>query len=378
MPGLSETFSVYLGDYSVKAFAVLLLFINLKDVSELFKYSKIKSIIVIVLLLFIYRFFHATSAAEQQLVPLISLLWLIIVYLSIKTDKHFKIFMFCLYASSCIVLFSPGLERIFDFSRIGFSESRSNNALTGMANHYIIYAQMAIISFYLSLYYFIKLKSKSIKFLVLIIITTNIIAIITSGSRGAILAILISVIFLLQKNTKIILRNKFKFGLLFFASIIILFRALPLDVLFSSFEVIFSQNDASSLKRLQLYNFSIESFYNAPIFGNGWDYIRLKKGVPSHTIFLQLLAELGIVGLLLEFIIYNRLFSLFRFLKSKLSLYDKKSFYGLTILFSLLTALGVWSLFENIGFAFGTRQLYVVAALIICFYKINNLRVVES
>jgi O-antigen ligase len=237
---------------------------------------------------------------------------------------------------------------------------------------------MAIISFYLSLYYFIKLKSKSIKFLVLIIITTNIIAIITSGSRGAILAILISVIFLLQKNTKIILRNKFKFGLLFFASIIILFRALPLDVLFSSFEVIFSQNDASSLKRLKLYNFSIESFYNAPIFGNGWDYIRLKKGVPSHTIFLQLLAELGIVGLLLEFIIYNRLFSLFRFLKSKLSLYDKKSFYGLTILFSLLTALGVWSLFENIGFAFGTRQLYVVAALIICFYKINNLRVVES
>lgn len=378
MPGLAETFSVYLGDYGVKAFAILLLLINLREIGELFKHSKIRSIIVGVLLLFVFRTFHATSAAEQQLLPLISLLWLIIVYLSVKTDKHFKIFMFCLYVSSCIVLFSPGLERIFDFSRIGFSESRSDIALTGIANHYIIYAQMAIISFYLSLYYFIKLKSKSIKFLVLIIITTNITAIITSGSRGAILAILISVIFLLQKNTKIILRNKFKFGLLFFASIIILFRALPIDVLFSSFEVILAQKDASSLKRLQLYNFSIESFYNAPLFGNGWDYIRLTKGLPSHTLFLQLLAELGIVGLLLEFIIYNRLFSLFRFLKSKLSLYDKKSFYGLTILFSLLTALGVWSLFENIGFAFGTRQLYVVAALIMCFYKINNLRVVES
>jgi O-antigen ligase len=378
MPGLAENFSVYLGDYGVKAFAILLLLINLREIGELFKYSKIKSIIVVGLLLFIYRAFHATSQAEQQLLPLISLLWLIIVYLSIKTKKHFEIFIFCLYVSSCIVLFSPGIERIFDFSRIGFSDSRSVNALTGIANHYIIYAQMAIISFYLSLYYFIKLKSKSIKFLLIIIITTNLIAIITSGSRGAILAFLISVIFLLQKNKKLILRNKFKFGLLFFVSVLVLFLTIPLDSIFLSFESVYTKSDKSSLKRLELYFFSLNSFYNAPLFGNGWDYIRLTKGLPAHTLILQLLAELGIVGLLLEFFIYNRLFSLFRSLKSKLFRYDKKSFYGITILLSLITALGVWSLFENIGFVFGTRQLYIVTALIMCFYKINYSRVIES
>ena len=127
MPGLAETFSVYLGDYGVKAFAVLLLFINLKEIGKLFKYSKIKSLIVIILLLFIYRTFHVTSAVQQPILPFVSLLWLIIIYLSIKTDKHFKIFMFCLYASTCIVLLSPGLDRIFDFSRIGYIESRHEN-----------------------------------------------------------------------------------------------------------------------------------------------------------------------------------------------------------------------------------------------------------
>lgn len=378
MPGLAENFSVYLGDYGVKAFAILLLLINLREIGELFKYSKIKVVLVIILLLFIYRTFHATSAAEAQLLPLISLLWIIIIYLSIETEKHFKIFIFCLYISSFIILISPGFDRIFDFSRIGFSESRSVNALTGIADHYIIYAQMAIFSFYLSLYYFLRVKSKSIKFLVLIIIITSIVAIITSGSRGAILAILISVIFLLLKNKKLILRNKFKFGLVFFVSIIFLFIAIPLDSIYSSFEVIGTSSDKSSLGRLKLYNFSLDSFYKAPLFGNGWDYIRLTQGLPAHTLFFQLLAELGIIGLFLEFIIYNRLFSLFKSQKSQLSRYDKKSFYSLTILFSLLTAIGTWSLFENIGFVFGTRQLYVIAALIMCFYKINDLKAINS
>jgi len=369
MPGLAETFSVYLGDYGVKAFAVLLLFINLKEISELFKYSKIKSIIVIVLLLFIYRIFHATSAAEQQLLPLISLLWLIIVYLSVKTDKHFKIFMFCLYASACIVLLSPGLERILDFSRIGYSESRSDNALTGIANHYIIYAQMAIISMYLSLFYLIKSKSIGSKFLFAFFLIISIVAIISSGSRGAILALVMSVGFLIFKNKKTISNNKFKFIILILISFSILFSFIPIDTIFSSFKVMGTKKDTSSLHRLYLYNFSLESFYRAPLFGNGWDYIRLINGLPSHTLLLQLLAELGLLGLILECLVYTKLFSLSRSIKSQLIVND--SLHYMNILLGLLVALGSWSLFENLGFVFGTRQLYVVAALIMCFYKIN-------
>ena len=369
MPGLAETFSIYLGDYGVKAFAILLLLINLREIGELFKHSKIRSIIVVVLLLFVFRSFHATSAAKQQLLPLISLLWLIIIYLSVKTDKHFKIFVFCLYVSACIVLLSPGLERIFDFSRIGYTESRSEVSLIGIAKHYIIYAQMAIISMYLSLFYLIKSKSFGSKILFAIFLIISLVAIISSGSRGAIIAMLMSVGYLILKNKKTKSNNKFKFIILILISLSILFSFIPIDTILSYFNVIGTKRDNSSLNRMYLFYLSLESFYSAPLFGNGWDYIRLISGSPSHTLFFQLLAELGLLGLILECLVYYKLFSLFRSIKPQLIIND--SLYYTNILLGMLFALGSWSLFENLGFVFGTRQLYVIAALIMCFYKIN-------
>lgn len=373
IPGLAETYSVYLGDYGVKAFALLLLFLNLKEIGELFKHPKIKSVLVVLLLLFIYRSFNITTAVQQPLLPLISLIWLVIIYLSIKTEKHLEIFIFCLYLSSCIVLLSPGLERILDFTRFSYSENRSENALIGIANHYILYAQMAIISFYLSLFYLLKFKSIGLKFLALLILIISIVAIITSGSRGAILAILISLGFLIFMYKKYLLNNKFKFGVFLLITSSILFSFIPLDNILSSFKVMGTVNDASSIHRLYLYYFSLESFYNAPFFGNGWDYVRLKNGLPPHTIPIQLLAELGFLGLILEFLVYNKLFSLFKLSKSQLTVNDINIQHKMNILFSMLIAIGSWSLFENLGFVLGTRWLYIVAALIMCYYKIINL-----
>ena len=85
--------------------------------------------------------------------------------------------------------------------------------------------------------------------------------------------------------------------------------------------------------------------------------------------FIQLLAELGLLRLIFEFIIYNRLFVLFKSLKYKLKANDINTQKSMNILLSMLVAFGTWSSFENLGFALGNRQIYIVAVLIICFHK---------
>ena len=177
MPGLAETYSIYLGDYGIKLIALLLLFLNLNKIGDLLKNPKIKAVMGFMLLLFIYRTFNSTSVSQEILLPLISLLWIIIIYSSIQTEKHFRIFIFCLYLSSCVVLLSPGLERIFDFSRITFSEARADHALIGIAKHYIVYGQMAIISLFSSLFFLTTSKSNVHKFFALIILLISIIGI---------------------------------------------------------------------------------------------------------------------------------------------------------------------------------------------------------
>lgn len=378
MPGISENFAIYLGEFVLKALAIILLIININRINEIFKLRNIKYVLGLLLLLFFYRTFHVTSAVEHPLVPLISILWIIIIYQSINTEKHFEIFVSFLYLACCIVLFSAGLDRIYDFSRLGYLESRSDNALTGMAVHYITYAQMAMFSFYLSLFFLFKTKSNFFKILFSFILITSFISLLTSGSRGAILAVLISLLFLLLLNKRFVLRNKLLFGFFFLVTTQVLLIITPLDKIFSYFQVIGTEEDVSSLGRMNLYVFSLESFYDAPFFGFGWDYVRLITKQPAHSVFLQLLAELGLLGLILEFLIYRRFYIIYKSLKSKFSIYNKIFFYKITPIFSLIVAFLVWSLFENIGFVFGTRHLYFIAVLILCIYKINFLKRIKQ
>lgn len=375
MPGLNENFSVYLGEYGLKISAILILLLNIKGAIRILKDKKIKVILIFLFLLFLLRTVHSTSASGFPVDFMTSIIWLIIIYSSIRTEKHFKILAFCIYVSALIVLLSAGIDRIFDVSRVGFTEDRSSNALTGIAPHYIIYGQMALISFYMSIYFLYEKKSKFLKFFLLFFLITSFMGIITSGSRGAILAIIVSIAFFLFK-TKIIQGKKtLKFGFLIIASLITLFSFISFDSLFYSFRVIGTSNDISSINRLNILNLSIQSFYNAPFFGNGWDYVRLVHGITSHSVPFQLLAELGLLGLVLEYFIYFKLLKLPDSFKS--NVYHNKSYLKSIIFLSLIIAFGFWSIFENLGFSLGTRQLYFVTALIICYVEIYKLKFVK-
>lgn len=374
MPGLASTFSIYLGEYGVKGISILLLFFGIKKIQKPFSYRFFTFIFSILMILFFYRFFNSTADAEAQLLPFLSTIWVVLLLLYMHSISHLVIFLKCLYSSCLIVLFSPGLNRIFDFSRLGYSVDRLENALIGIATHYIEYAMVAVISFYLSLFFLFIAKKNIYKILNLLLAITSITAVITSGSRGAIVATVLSLIFytiLLFKYSA----KKFNSKLVFFLilTVFVFVYLFPWEKVFSAFLVIGSNQDKSSLQRLDLFQFSLNNFLDNPIFGVGWDYIKLVKGKRAHSLILQLLSELGIIGLLLEALVY---FIIFKMIKSfkylKVNSINQDTKFLLLTLFSIQSCFFVWCFFENLGFAFGTRFIYSnLACLILAFSLIR-------
>ena len=106
--------------------------------------------------------------------------------------------------------------------------------------------------------------------------------------------------------------------------------------------------------------------------GNGWDYIRKIKSLPSHSLILQVLAELGIIGLLLEAIIYIKTFRGYKEMKKRITNDNTTLKLLLLVLISIQFCLGIWSLFENVGFVFGTRLMYANLACFMVLYRITN------
>ena len=66
-----------------------------------------------------------------------------------------------------------------------------------------------------------------------------------------------------------------------------------------------TKKDVSSSYRIDVGMLSWDLFLSSPLFGAGWDQVRFISGLPSHSIFLQLLGELGITGVVIELAIFH-------------------------------------------------------------------------
>lgn len=374
IPGIANAYAIYLGSFTVKFFSLGFLFLSLPQLINLRGNSLIKSILITLILLFLYRFFHSSPGAQEQLLPLISIVWFILIVLSIRGLESLKIFLFFFYLATILVVLSPGVERIFDFSRIGFTEARSDNALTGIANHYIEYAQVCLFCLFLSFYFFRTVKSKVFKILNLLLFFTALLAVITAGSRGAIISLVIIFLLYFRLNYKYIMGKKLNRKKMVWVLICFLFFSyfLPWSSLLDSFSVLGTSKDISSLRRIELIYYSLDLFTDNPFFGNGWDSIRSIKGLPSHSLLLQVLAELGLIGLVAEFLIYYMIYRIFLgSINIEINSIQQKNLLVLG-LFCIQISLGIWSLFENIGFVFGTRLIYANAAILVAVNFLIN------
>ena len=143
-----------------------------------------------------------------------------------------------------------------------------------------------------------------------------------------------------------------------------------------------STNDGSINQRLRYYQDVLTHLTSNPIFGTGLGNWKLKsieydskdiKGyvVPyhAHSDFIQLGAELGIIGFLLYLGVFLwAVYYVFVFIRNSKSSLEEKTF-----VFLLLIALGVYSIDANLNFPIARPQVLVVwaaiMALIVTYYQ---------
>ncbi|MDA7807916.1 O-antigen ligase family protein [Flavobacteriaceae bacterium] len=154
------------------------------------------------------------------------------------------------------------------------------------------------------------------------------------------------------------------------------------DALSRAATISLSTNDGSVNQRLRYYKDVLTHFTSNPIFGTGLGNWKLKSidydskdingyVVPyhAHSDFIQLGAELGIIGFLLYIGVFLwAVYYVFVFIAHSKSSLEEKTF-----VFLLLVALGVYSVDANLNFPIARPQVLVVwaavIALIVIYYQ---------
>jgi len=154
------------------------------------------------------------------------------------------------------------------------------------------------------------------------------------------------------------------------------------DALSRAATISLSTNDGSVNQRLRYYKDVLTHLKSNPIFGTGLGNWKLKSidydsndivgyVVPyhAHSDFIQLGAELGIIGFLLYIGVFLwAVYYVFVFIRHSKSSLEEKTF-----LFLLLVSLGVYSVDANLNFPIARPQVLVVWAaimsLIVTYYQ---------
>lgn len=143
----------------------------------------------------------------------------------------------------------------------------------------------------------------------LVILIASIIAMLWTQKRGPLIAISVAMIITYYKRGKITIhKGKMLTKLLVGGAILLFFIYIASHFFPSLFSVFnrFSNSDNLLTNRQYLWNFAICLFKKSPLIGHGWGYYanNLKltidtidvKAMNAHNIYLQLLADVGIIG----------------------------------------------------------------------------------
>tara|TARA_B100001057_G_scaffold325057_1_gene325247 strand:+ start:10386 stop:11570 length:1185 start_codon:yes stop_codon:yes gene_type:complete len=371
-PGIQHILIDYLNVYFVKFFSLFFLLIQFKYYKDFFTFSYNKKFFFLISFMFLYKFFYSPFSDIKDLTIFLNLIWVFLLFISIKTNDQFQFFLKALFLTSSLVVISAGIDNIFDLNRNFFIRSYvENNSLTGFTNSYIVYSLCSLQCLFLSIYFYRRSNGYS-RFFYLFLIFASLFASITSGSRGSALVAVLSLSFYFVMSVKI--NNKKLFSVKHIYSLIFLLIissfVLPYEVLLNEFSRIFEGNDLSASRRLSAGLVSLNSFYENPLFGSGWGYTRQIIGIPSHSMILQLLGELGILGLFLEFSIYFLIFKLcYNLYISPVVVKQETQFLFLSTV-TLAFGIFIWCFFENLGFVFGDRIIYTNVIILFLIYKI--------
>lgn len=222
-------------------------------------------------------------------------------------------------------------------------------------------------------------SKKRIKFILLLIISLSSFSILLTGSRGASLSLTLIIIFYIFKTLfqKSSIKQKINTSTIILIPFLI--SVISTEILFDSMSYSYRMNqivERGSNSRLKYYADTLESIRENPLLGIGignWKFNSIDKGkrhiegyiVPyhAHNDFLQILAEIGILGFLSYVFIF--LFSFYK-LKSINDLYNKP------ILFSCLIFLIIYIIDANLNFPIARPIMQIKLALVLAIILRNE------
>lgn len=207
------------------------------------------------------------------------------------------------YYSNIMVLFPEyKAELLYQFN---------HHQIAGITNHYsknVLYLASGLLIFVPSLLY-----KKDKKISDYILPSLNFIAILLTGKRSQIIYIIISLlilfIYLNREHKKKLIIRLLSITFITIVSLFVVSRAFP--SILSSFErgyTTLTSGNFLGQNRRNLYNLAITEFKNNPIIGIGWDNYKYSYNINvinkerdymnTHSIYLQILCEVGIIGTL--------------------------------------------------------------------------------
>lgn len=285
-----------------------------------------KNKIVFISFIFFYLLLSVfiSKNSIESIIVLYKIIILIVVFLI-----SYNIFKKSDYSITICAVFSVSL--FLESLVVLFQVFSSLEGLTGIASNPNISSSSIIIKLPFIIYFVHQVKKKWNKFLLRLIEYLSIIAIIILGSRLGLISLFIIYFFYFfwYKNHR--LNQVFSIVVIFTFSFFINNSQTVNNFDLSSLRIENLNNDESTNQRLNFYKKAIDLSFNKPFTGYGlgsWKYESLPYDnnnnndilVPyyTHNDFLQILFELGIIGLAAYLFFLIILFKKILFLKDKL------------------------------------------------------------
>ena len=207
-----------------------------------------------------------------------------------------------------------------------------------------------------------KHRNRYVSLLYLFFIVFCVLVCLMSGGRGGFVLIVFDALFLFYLYNPGNSQGRIRVYVFMFFLSILLFSVLShFDVLNSDGMQRVLSNLTEDSAREDLYQSAFDAFLSSPIIGNGVGSIWWTVGYYSHNIVLDLLAEVGIIGMLFFVLILAKtFFSLMNWQKST----------PVLVLFLMIFVNNIVFCFFS-GYWFGAMQLFFVCAFVYCLKQTN-------
>lgn len=369
-------------------------------------FFKIKILLIDKLLIFLFLFSLLTSLinynnflssdpilTKENLIKSIAYLRYLLFYFSIRSiieKNYFNIKMFFTSASICVIFVSLDLFLQFFSGKDIFGFPKSNQKLSGPFGDELIagsYLQrFCLFLFFLALFYKNYFTKINLNFLFLMTFILLFFSIVIAGNRMSVVLFMLLFIFLflLEKNLRkfLIILIPFIFILYFaFYNFFPYIEFLTNQFLMHSYKIIFSLDEIYKVNlNMNFSNTYLKEFYlgymtwqENLIFGGGINsfYLNCKINFGlcishPHNYYLEILSELGIIGMFIISAIFIKLLYLFFKIKDNLNTSNEKN---VITAFTLLFLIEIFP-FKTTGSFFTTGNstyIFLLIAVIVGF-----------